>query len=128
MDLRIFMEWDRECGFHLSKLYPLREGIENDINKNSYGSSIKEITIVLICRPYDFKQRKRFKKNAALFEYDILVDFYLVKNVESEEKKKTICYQMIKTTEETFKKYEFEDFATTAFLSDFKTAVESVQW
>lgn len=128
MDSRIFLEWDHECGLALDKMYPLREGIEDVINKKTYGTSIKEVTIVLICRAHDFKQRKRFRKGIALFEYDILVDFYLVKNVELEEKKRLIKYQIIKTTEETFKKYKFEDFDTITFLSDFKNAVKSINW
>lgn len=90
------------------------------MKENEYGNSIKEVLIVLICRPYDFKQRKRFKKDSGVFSYDILIDFYLVKNVEVEEKKKLIRYQMIKITEETFKKYKWQDFDTQRFLSDFK--------
>ena len=52
----------------------------------------------------------------------------LIKNVELGEKKKLIRYQMIKKTEETFKKYKFEDFDTAAFLSDFKDVVETIEW
>lgn len=63
-----------------------------------------------------------------IFEYDILLDFYLVKNIEMEEKKKLIKYQIIKITEETFKKYKFENFDKASFLSEFKNAIESIKW
>lgn len=128
MDLRVFMEWDRECGLPLEKIYPLQEGIENEFKEKVYGSSIRDVTILLICRSYDFKQRKKYKKEAKRFEYEILLDFFLIKNVEIEEKKKLICYQMIKVTEETFSKYKLEDFDKTTFLNDFMQIVNSLDW
>ena len=64
MDLRIFLEWYDKSGLNLEEMYPIREGIEEALNEKEYGSSIKQILVVLICRPYDFKQRKRFKKTA----------------------------------------------------------------
>jgi hypothetical protein len=128
MDLRIFMEWDRECGLSLDKMYPIREGIEESFREKYYGMSIKEIIILLTCRPYDFKQRKRYKREKAYFEYDILIDFFLIKNVELEEKKKLIRYQMIEITEEMLNKFKFEDFDKSAFLRDFKQIVNSVKW
>lgn len=45
-----------------------------------------------------------------------------------EEKKKLIKYQIIKITEETFKKYKFENFDKASFLSEFKNAIESIKW
>jgi hypothetical protein len=128
MDFRIFLEWSDECGLPMEKMYPLQEEIEKVLLKNQYGSSINKIRAIVIARPHNFKQRKRFRKDAGIFDYDVILDFYLIKNVEPEEKKRLIRYLMIKTTEETFKKYKFEDFDTTAFLSDFKNTVERVKW
>jgi len=128
MDLRIFMEWNDQCGLTLNKMYPFREGIEATFKEKLYGNSITEITIVLICRPEDLKQRKRFKKAKGVFAYDLIVDFYQVKNVEFEEKKKLMRYQMVKVTKETFKNYKFDDFDIKAFLLDFNNAVDSVKW
>jgi hypothetical protein len=128
MDLRIFLEWFDECGLTMKEMYPLQEGIEEILKEKEYGNSIKKILTVLICRPYDFRQRKRYKKNDGVFSYDILLDFYLVKHVEISEKKTLIRYQMIKGTEEAFKKYKFDDFDTKSFLLDFKKTVETVSW
>jgi len=128
MDFRIFLEWSNDCGLPIEKMYPLQEQTEKAFLKNQYGTSINKIRTILIARPNDFKQRKRFKKDTGVFDYDILLDFYLIKNVELGEKKKLIRYQMIKKTEETFKKYKFEDFDTAAFLSDFKDVVETIEW
>jgi hypothetical protein len=128
MDLRIFMEWDNKCGLASDKIYALQESIENGFKENFYGRSIKEVTILLICRTHDFKQRKKYKKEARDFQYDILLDFFLVRNVELEEKKKLIRYQIIKITEETFSNYKFIDFDKAGFLSDFKNIVNIVEW
>ncbi len=62
MEYKIFLEWNNECGIFFSTMYPLEEGLEESFKKKNYGNSIKTIGVVLTCRPYDFKQRKRFKK------------------------------------------------------------------
>jgi hypothetical protein len=128
VNLRIFMEWDQRSGLALDKMYPFIEGIENGFKENSYGSSINELTILLICRAHDFKQRKKYIKKTRNLQYDILLDFFLVKNVVLEEKKKLICYQMIKITEKTFSNYKFIDFDKSGFLNDFKKIVNTVEW
>jgi hypothetical protein len=128
MTFRIALEWDEQCGILLSKTYPLREGIEDAFKKRSYGKSINYISIVMTCMAKDFKQRKRFKKDTGRFEYDILLDYFLIKNVEMEEKKKIIRNQIIEISEQTFSKYRFQDFDKASFLSDLKEIVQSVQW
>lgn len=82
----------------------------------------------MTCMGKDLKQRKRFKKLEGLLEYDILLDYFLIKNVDMEQKKNLIRLQMINITEETFSKYKFEDFDKAAFLADFKEIVNSVAW
>jgi hypothetical protein len=128
MEFRIFMEWDKDCGLSLEKMYPLVEGIENGLVSQSYGTSISKIVVIMTCMAKNVKQRKRYKKDTRGFEYDILLDYLLIKNIELEEKKKLICYQMTKITEETFSKYKFEDFDKGAFLSDFKEIVNKTKW
>jgi hypothetical protein len=128
MDIRIFLEWDGECGLSLDKIYPLREGVEKALEQKFYGNSIKEIRVILISRAFELKRRKCFKKSKAIFDYDIQLDYFLIKNVELEEKKKLITYQMIKITEDTLKDYKFEDFDKVTFFNDFRQIVNSVQW
>jgi len=128
MDVRIVIEWEEECGIKSLKMLDLTDEIENKLKGVNYGTSITHILIGITCMARDFKQRKRFKKDTGRFEYDILLDYFLIKNVEVEEKKKLIKYQMIKVTEQTFSKYKFEDFNTSTFLLDFKNTVESIQW
>ena len=128
MDVRIVIEWEEECGINSLKMLDLTDEIENKLKGVNYGTSITHILIGITCMARDFKQRKRFKKDTGRFEYDILLDYFLIKNVEVEEKKKLIKYQMIKVTEQTFSKYKFEDFNTSTFLLDFKNTVESIQW
>ena len=87
MNFRLLLEWDEQCGILLSKMYPLIDGVENALRQKSYGASIDSIGAIMICRPRDFKQRKRFKKDTRNFAYDILLDYYLIKNVTADEKK-----------------------------------------
>jgi hypothetical protein len=51
--------------------------------------------MVMICLVPDYKQRKRYKKENRRFEYDILRDYFLLKNVGIEEKKKLIRYRVL---------------------------------
>jgi len=128
MDVRIAMEWDEQVGISLSKMYPLREGIEHSFRNRNYGQSVLAVWIVMIARGNDFKQRKRFKKNEGRFEYDILLDYFLIKNVSIEEKKAVIRRQIVEISEQTFSKYKFDDFDKSVFLSDLKEVVEHIEW
>jgi hypothetical protein len=128
MDFRIALEWYFEVGIQPEKVYPLREGIEEYFKNKSYGSSISRISVVMSALFRDLKQRKRFKKDIGRFEYDIILDYFLIKNSPIEEKKKIIRRQMIEITEATFSKYKFEDFDKAAFLADFKNIVNTVEW
>lgn len=128
MDYKIFPEWDEHCGISGSKMYPLQDGVENALKEKNYGASIDLISVVITCTGKDFKQRKRFKKEQKLFEYDILLDYFLIKNVEMNQKKEIIRRQMIEITEHTFSKYKFVDFDRATFLSDFNYIVNSVKW
>ncbi|MCG2615223.1 hypothetical protein LZZ85_13060 [Terrimonas sp. NA20] len=128
MNFRVFLEWDEQTGISYSKLYPMVDGIEAFFREHQYGTSINEINALLILRGYDFKQRKRFKKDEALFTYDILLDYFLIKNVSMDEKKAIIRRQIVEITEATFSKYKFDDFNKQRFLSDLKTSVGEIQW
>jgi hypothetical protein len=128
MDTFLTVEWDRDCGILSLNMLNFLQKIQSHFSMQSYGSSIKGLTVLAIWRAYDFKQRKRFKKDAAYFYYDILLDFYLIKNVNIEDKKKLIKYQLVKITEETFSKYKFVDFDKAAFLADFRNIVDSTPW
>jgi hypothetical protein len=128
MNFRIFVEWDEQCGILLSKTYPLIDGIQDAFKNKAYGTSISKIGIVMTCMPKDLKQRKRFKKDTGEFTYDILLDYYLIKNVEIEQKKAIIRKQIVEITEQTFSTYKFEDFDKVDFLLEMKNIVELVKW
>lgn len=128
MNIRIVLEWDEQCGILLSKTYPLMDGIENALAQKNYGASISRIGIVMTCMARDFKQRKRYKKDTKEFVFDILLDYYLIKNVDLEQKKSIIRKQMVEISEQTFSTYKFTDFDKTAFLSDFREIVNTVAW
>lgn len=128
MNFGITVEWDVQCGIQTSKIFPVLDGLKNAFANKEYGSSVSEIFAVMICRGRDFKQRKRFKKEIKLLEYDILLDFFLIKHAEMEQKKEIIRRQMIEITEQTFSNYKFIDFDKSAFISDFKTIINSIEW
>jgi len=122
------IEWDYQCGISPNKVLDLLDSIENGFKEKNYGSSILVISVVMTAMAYDLKQRKRFKKDIGRFEYDIILDYYLIKNVEMEQKKGIIKRQIVEITEQTFSKYKFGDFDKSAFLSDLKEIVNDVIW
>jgi len=122
------LAWDEQSGILLSKLYPLVDEIQNGLREKKYGDSIDHVWTVLTCRARDFKQRKAFKKEAKRLEYEILLDFFLIKNVEMEQKKAIIQKQIVELTEKTLSAYKFEDFDKVTFLTDFKEIVASIVW
>jgi len=128
MDYRIFLEWDEQCGIPYSKMYPIIDGVRAEFGKKQYGESIILISVVMTCMAKDLKQRKRFKKEARLFEYDILLDYFLIKNVDMDQKKTIIRRQIVEITEQTFSKYKFDDFDKSVFLSDIKEIVNNIEW
>jgi hypothetical protein len=128
MDFRMALAWDEQCGILVSKMHPLVDGIVHALREKEYGTSMEQMWTVLTCRARDFKQRKQFKKDAKRFEYEILLDYFLIKNVDIDQKKSIIRRQIIEITEQTFSKYKFEDFNKAAFLSDVKTIVNSIDW
>jgi hypothetical protein len=128
MDVKMTIEWDYQCGISPNKVLELLDNIEEWFIEKNYGTSISIISVIMTAVGYDLKQRKRFKKDIGRFEYDILLDYFLIKNVEMEEKKKIIRRQIIEITEQTFNKYRFEDFDKAAFLSDLKEIVKAVEW
>ena len=79
MDLRMTVEWNEKSGIKALKMLDLLDKIQEFFNIKKYGSSVKEIWVVVIAREHDFKQRKRFKKDTGHFEYDILLDYFLIK-------------------------------------------------
>ena len=82
----------------------------------------------MTCMARDFKQRKRFKKDIGRFEYDILLDYYMIRNVPMDQKKGIIRKQMVEITEKTFSTYKFADFNKTAFLTDYKEIINAAVW
>ena len=128
MNFRIFLEWDEQCGILLSKTYPLIDGMQEAFKDKDYRASISKIGIVMTCMAKDLMQRKRFKKDAGEFTYDILLDYFLIKNVEMGQKKMIIRKQIVEITGQTFSKYKFDDFNKIAFLSDLKKIVNAIEW
>jgi len=103
MIVKITFEWNIECGVSANELFPLTEAIETFFLKKNYGNSVAEIFIVLTCRPYDFKQRKKLKKASRLFSYDIILDYFLIRHTKTkEEKVEIICKQIIEISQKTF--------------------------
>lgn len=128
MHFFIALEWGEDCGIKLLEMYPFREGIEAYFKDKYYGESLTSIRIILNALGYDVKQRKRYKKDLKQLDYDILFDFFLIKNVPKEEKRKIIRRQFIEITEQVLSKYKFEDFDKATFFNDLKTVVSTIEW
>lgn len=128
MDSFLTLEWDERCGIKSAQAVILLDGIEDFLKDKNYGTSIRHLTLIIICRAHDFKQRKRYRKALSSIYFDVLLDYYLMKNVEPDERKKLMQYQIVKITEETIGKYKFDDFDKQRFLSDFRVAVETTKW
>ena len=61
-------------------------------------------------------------------DYDILVDFTLMKNASIEEKKVIVQKEIIGTTERVLSKYNFDDFDTSSFLMDLRDVIMATKW
>lgn len=129
MKVRIALEWDELCGLKLNQLYPLIDGIEDQFKNKEYGVSISSMGIVMSCLGREIKPRKRYKKDSKEFEFDIVLDYFLISGAaENETKKKNVCQQMIESAERTFSNYKFENFDKAAFLEDLKVIINSISW
>jgi hypothetical protein len=128
VDIKIALEWDAQSGLSLSNIYPLREKIEEFFKDRFYGTSISRIGIVMTCMEIDTNQRKRYNKDKREFVFDIILDFFSIKNAPIEQKKEIIRIQMCEIAKETFSKYSFNDFDKPSFLSDFEKTVKSIEW
>lgn len=127
MDVKIALEWDETCGLSLKDMYPFREIIEKFYSSKSYGLAIDHIWIVLACRPKDLKPRKRFVKEAKRLEYDILLDFFLIRESAPDQKRGIVRAKFLEFTTEAFRKYQF-DFNTSTFLSDLESILHTMEW
>ena len=60
--------------------------IEAFFNKKDYGSALKEIAIVLVCRPkgLNLKQRHRFDQKNGIFYVDIMLDYDLMVSADNQ--------------------------------------------
>jgi hypothetical protein len=128
MDFWMTIEWDEQCGLLISKVFAILDGLKAGFKQKNYGESISQINVVMTCMGRDLKQRKRFKKSEGVFEYDILLDYYLIKSVELDEKKAIVRKQIIEITAKTFSTYKFEDFDKAAFLADMNGIVNAIEW
>jgi len=123
--MKTFMtiEWDEDCGIEALKMIDFLEDMQRPLQVKDYGLSLQEIGVIVICRAHDFKQRKIYKKARALLDYDVILDFYLIKNLSMPDKIDLIKYQISAATEALIDKYKFQDFDKNAFLDDFNAAV-----
>jgi hypothetical protein len=96
MVFKIFLEWNPNCRIKTSEMYSFYEGVEEYFKERYYGESLTEIRIIMNILGYDVKQRKRYKKDLRQLNYDVLLDYFLIKNVPKEEKRKIIDRQLSK--------------------------------
>jgi hypothetical protein len=128
MDIRFIPEWDFDTGISAEIVLILAHRIKESFSEKFYGNSIELMGIVLICRRHAFSQRKQYKKDLRRLTYDIILDYFLIKNVAIEEKIAIIKRQVIEVSEQTFSRYRFEDFNKDRFLTDLKDIVNGFVW
>jgi len=127
MDFRIIIEWDEECGINLSQIFPLMTQTEQFFKSKDYGESVTKILMCLTCVGYDWKQRKRFKKDLCRLDYDIILDYFMIKNVPMVHKIGIVRRQIVELSEQVLSKYKFDAFDKETFLIDLKHIVNTIQ-
>ena len=85
-----------------------------------YGSSVNGIFIVVMCRDYDFRQRRRFSKKEKILYLDVLLTFDKFKLLNPDQKKVQVLQEILSEISGTLSKYKFGDFDQERFEEDFR--------
>lgn len=128
MEINFHIEWTYGLSLGLFDVLSFTDKIEADFVKRHYGESIKRVGIMLICRPTELNQRKRFTKSTETLLFDIIFNFNVMKDKDSQALKGIIRERIIKVTKYIFSKYNFQDFDKGALLRDLETDVNSIPW
>jgi hypothetical protein len=129
MKMSIALEWDEQVGLSLSKMYPLREGLESYFLTKEYGSSVSDISVIMTCKEKTYDPEAKYRKPKSKFYYNIIFDFFLIRDTMAiGQKKEIIKNQITQISTEVFGTQKFADFDKSAFLQDLSDAVNSIEW
>ena len=128
MEIRFNIEWSYGLGIGVFDVLSFTDKIEANFSKREYGGPLKRVGILLICRPTELTQRKRFAKETGNLTYDIIFDFDILKNKDIQATKGIIKEQIVKITENIVTKYRFREFDMGAFFTDLRADINSIEW
>jgi hypothetical protein len=129
MKMSIALEWDEQVGLALSKMYPIQEGLESYFLTKEYGSSVSDISVIMTCKERTYEPEAKYRKPKLKFYYDIIFDFFLIRDTVAIDQKIEIIKNQIKQiSTEAFSRQKFTDFDKSAFLQDLSDAVNSIEW
>ena len=128
MNFGMTIEWDPTIGISSLNMLDFLDKIKVSFLSKNYGTGIDQIFTIVIYRPVHLKQRKRYKRAKRFFTYDIILDYYLIKNIPLPKKRDLIRSQIIEITNETINGVDFVDFDKESFLKDFAEIVTTAEW
>lgn len=99
--------------------------LRNFFEGRDYGSSVKAVGIVFMCRDpaLNFKQRIRFSKKEREFSMDIMLHLPDMLPLNHAERRRILADRLVKEVPERLRRYSFPNFDYAAFESDWTEAV-----
>jgi hypothetical protein len=95
----------------------------------NYGSTLENITIILMCQNPELKlkQRIKFAKNDKKLYVDIMLDFLLMLDLSQIEREKNIADKIISEIPIVIAKYKFADFNLSKFELDLRNWIGKIR-
>ncbi|MDC4704647.1 hypothetical protein [Acinetobacter baumannii] len=92
------------------------------IEKQEYGSSLKGVGVVFMCRsPHlEFKQRIRHSKKEQVLYMDIMLDYHDFVAMTHEQRITTLCEKLLEEMPPIVRKYKFNDFDLDKLVNNLK--------
>lgn len=105
-------------------------GYRKFFERRSYGNSVEEVAVFLICRDpeLNFKQRIKFSKRDKTLYLDIMLDLNQFRVIEQDEKNRIVAQKLVVEIPPIVAKYKFADFDLPGFEADLKGFLKKIKW
>lgn len=93
------------------------------IEKQDYGSSLKGLSIIFMCRSpnLEFKQRIRHSKKEQVLYMDIMLDYHEFVAMTHEQRVTALCEKLLEEMPPIVRKYKFKDFDLDKLVDNLNT-------
>ena len=133
MEFSIGTQFSREFSFDETSI--IVEKLSSSLNEKFKGinddSDVEKIYIGLLCVSSQFEpffKPRSFKvlKDESAFEYELKIDFEIIKNATFEERIKIISNELFQQTRELLNKKKFKKFNSNKFITELENWLSSI--